>query len=43
MSMSSNYNSRPKASEILVDDDKLHLIRNRETFADLINGEQLLP
>ena len=43
MSMSSNYNSRPKASEILVDDDKLHLIRNRENFADLINGEQLLP
>jgi len=43
MSMSSNYNSRPKVSEILVDDDKLHLIRNRETFADLINGEQLLP
>jgi len=43
MSMSSNYNSRPKASEILVDDDKLHSIRNRETFADLINGEQLLP
>ena len=43
MSMSSNYNSRPKASEILVDDDKLHLIRNCETFADLINGEQLLP
>ena len=43
MSMSSNYNSRPKASEILVDDDKLHLIRNRETFVDLINGEQLLP
>ncbi len=43
MSMSSNYNSRPKASEILVDVDKLHLIRNRETFADLINGEQLLP
>ena len=43
MSMSSNYNSRPKASEILVNDDKLHLIRNRETFADLMNGEQLLP
>ena len=43
MSMSSNYNSRPKASEILIDDDKLHLIRKRETFADLINGEQLIP
>ncbi|MDB4039887.1 diaminopimelate decarboxylase [Methylophilaceae bacterium] len=43
MSMSSNYNSRLKASEILVDGDKLYLIRNRDTFADLINGEQLLP
>ena len=43
MSMSSNYNSRPKAAEILVDDDKFYLIRSREVFADLINGEQLLP
>jgi diaminopimelate decarboxylase len=43
MSMSSNYNSRPKAAEILVDDNKFYLIRNRENFADLINGEQLLP
>ena len=43
MSMSSNYNSRPKAAEILVDDNKSYLIRNRENFADLINGEQLLP
>ena len=41
--MSSNYNTRPKVAEILVDDNKSHLIRNRETFADLINGEQLLP
>ena len=43
MSMSSNYNSRPKAAEILVDNNKFYLIRNRENFADLINGEQLLP
>lgn len=43
MSMSSNYNSRPKAAEILVDDNKFYLIRNRENFSDLINGEQLLP
>ena len=43
MSMSSNYNSRPKVSEIMVDDDKFYMIRNRETFADLINKEQLLP
>ncbi len=43
MSMSSNYNSRPKVSEIMVDDNKFYMIRNRETFADLINKEQLLP
>ena len=43
MSMSSNYNSRPKVSEIMVDDDKFYTIRNKETFADLINKEQLLP
>ena len=43
MSMSSNYNTRPKVAEILVDDNKSHLIRTRETFADLINGEKLLP
>ena len=43
MSMSSNYNSRPKVSEILVDKDKFFIIRKKDTFADLINGEQLLP
>jgi diaminopimelate decarboxylase len=43
MSMSSNYNSRPKAAEILVDNDKSYLIRTRESFTDLINGEKLLP
>ena len=43
MSMSSNYNTRPKVSEILVDKDKFFIIRKKDTFADLINGEQLLP
>ena len=43
MSMSSNYNSRPKVAEILIDEGKAHLIRNRESFADLIHGEKLLP
>jgi len=43
MSMSSNYNSRPKVAEILVDDSKTYLIRSRELFSDLINGEKLLP
>lgn len=42
-SMSSNYNSRPRAAEVMVDADKAHLIRERETLADLIKGEQLLP
>ena len=43
MSMSSNYNSRPKVPEIIVDDNKCHLIKNRESFSDLINSEKLLP
>ena len=40
--MSGNYNSRPQAAEILVDDDAHHVIRERETFEDLIRGEHLL-
>jgi len=42
MSMSSNYNSRPKAAEILVDGTVSHLIRQRDSFADQIRGEKLL-
>lgn len=38
-SMSSHYNTRPKAAEVLVDGDKMHLIRARECFEDLIRGE----
>ena len=38
-SMSSNYNSRPRAAEILVDDNETYEIRSRETLEDLINGE----
>jgi len=41
--MSSNYNSRPRAAEVLVDDDKSYLIRARESFEQLIQGECLLP
>jgi diaminopimelate decarboxylase len=41
--MSSNYNSRGRACEIMVDGDQFHIIRERETFEDLIRGEQLLP
>lgn len=40
--MSSNYNSRGRAAEVLVDGDKHFLIRRRETFDDIINGEELL-
>ncbi|MDG2252463.1 MAG: diaminopimelate decarboxylase [Methylophilaceae bacterium] len=43
MSMSSNYNSRPRAIEILVDNEKAHVIRERETFEHLISGESILP
>lgn len=41
--MSSNYNSRGRAAEVMVDADKYYLIRERETIADLIRGESLLP
>jgi len=41
--MSSNYNSRGRAAEVMVDGDQYHLVRARETFADLIKGEALLP
>jgi diaminopimelate decarboxylase len=42
MSMASNYNTRGRAAEMLVDGDKAHLIRQRETTADQIRGE-ILP
>lgn len=41
--MSSNYNSRPRAAEIMVDGGGCHLIRERETLAQLWAGEHLLP
>lgn len=41
--MSSNYNSRGRAAEVMVDDNDCHLIRARETIADLMRGEALLP
>jgi diaminopimelate decarboxylase len=37
--MASNYNSHPKAPEVLVDGDKFYVVRKRESFEDLINGE----
>jgi diaminopimelate decarboxylase len=41
--MSSNYNSRPRAAEIMVDGGESHLVRQRETLTSLWQGEQLLP
>lgn len=39
--MASNYNSRPKPPEILVDGDKYYVIRARESLEDLIRGETI--
>jgi len=39
MAQSSNYNSRPRAAEVLVEDGKARLIRRRETIADLLDPE----
>jgi diaminopimelate decarboxylase len=40
-SMSSNYNSRPRACEVMVKGDRFYTIRSRETFEDLIRGEAI--
>lgn len=42
-SMSSNYNSRVRAAEIMVDGDRSYQVRARETIADLMRGESVLP
>jgi diaminopimelate decarboxylase len=42
-SMSSNYNTRPRAPEIMVDGDRLHVVRRRETIEELLMPESLLP
>jgi len=42
-SMSSNYNTRPRATEIMVDGDQVHVVRERETLAELYAGESVLP
>ncbi|MBN1006642.1 diaminopimelate decarboxylase [Amphritea pacifica] len=41
--MSSNYNARNRAAEVMVDDNQVHLIRKRETIADQLRGEAILP
>lgn len=40
--MSSNYNSRPRVAEVMIDGNQTHLIRARESIEDLIRGEQLI-
>jgi diaminopimelate decarboxylase len=42
MSMSSNYNTRPRAAEVMVDGKLIHLIRERETVAQLLVGEKII-
>ena len=39
--MSSNYNSRRRAVEVLVKGDRWHIIRRRETYEDLVRGESI--
>lgn len=41
--MSSNYNSRPRAAEIMVDGDRMHVVRQRESLQDLWQLESCLP
>ena len=43
MTMSSNYNTRPRVAEIMVDGNQTHLIRRRETVEELYALESLLP
>jgi diaminopimelate decarboxylase len=42
MTMSSNYNSRPRAAEVMLDGAQVHLIRERETVAALFTNERLI-
>jgi len=42
MSMSSNYNSRPRAAEVMADGEQVHLIRERETMQQLLAGEKII-
>jgi diaminopimelate decarboxylase len=43
MAMASNYNTRPRAAEVMVEGERHWLIRERETAADLFKREHLLP
>ncbi len=41
--MSSNYCSRPRAAEVMVKDDRFHVVRAREIYEDLVDGESVPP
>ena len=41
--LASNYNSRPRPPEVLVEGAQFHVIRRRETYEDLIRGESAPP
>ncbi|WP_372743309.1 diaminopimelate decarboxylase [Neptunomonas sp.] len=41
--MSSNYNTRPRVAEVMIDDGEMFAVRARETLADLMRGEVMLP
>lgn len=41
--MSSNYNTRPRAAEVIVDGDQVHLVRERETVEQLLQHESVVP
>ena len=43
MSMASNYNTRPRAAEVMIDADEVFVIREREDVHDLIARERRLP
>jgi diaminopimelate decarboxylase len=39
--MASNYNTRPRPPEVLVDGETFHVVRERETLEDLVRGENI--
>ena len=43
MGMASNYNTRPRPAEVMINGDRVHLVRERETVAELFAGERRLP
>ncbi len=41
-SMASNYNARPRACEVVVSKNQYYMVRDRETFGDMVSNERLL-